>query len=189
MLFLLEELGETERFLQLMKKDLVNSNVLLRSILLTDYQLRNSFSGLKNKLPVLFDNSLIKGIKAALFDISIGLINAVASQQLSSESITIFKSDICCINTFFIIYLFFESNGQFEENIRNLYVSLVKSGKLKQLNTTINSWDYYYTLRTKEIFRLEFSTDIRINNLFNIKNKIRRKRKKYINYSIRTGNF
>ena len=97
MMKLLEENGNYEKFLELIKKDLINSNVLVRSILLTDYKIKESrtkdrFNNLEicNSTDGLIDNKLVKGIKDELLNICIGLINAVVSESLSSESIFIY---------------------------------------------------------------------------------------------------
>lgn len=60
------------------------------------------------------------------------------------------------------------------EKLGNFYIEkslqyLHKKNILWKFKTIISCWDFYYTSRTREIFRLEYSTDLRIVEFFRVK--------------------
>ena len=77
-----------------------------------------------------------------------------------------------------------ESKGIEEEEGGRIQV-VQKTLKWLQTNNLVNEfrrivecWDFYYTSKTTEIFRLEYSTRLRINDFFKVKQSILRELQK-----------
>lgn len=171
----LEQKNYEKRFLKAMMEDLVNSNVLIRSIILSYAKIQAN--SLKNShIPCKeHEMKLMVFVEENLFEIAIRLIKSVTKSKLSSDSnLFTYFLDICCLNTFLIICIIFKQKGEFKEKIRLFLEELAEEELLSSLEKIIKTWQYYYTKRTKETFRLELSTNIPINSLFNIKNSLQK---------------
>jgi len=187
-------------FGSLCESNLLDSNVLVRSVVLqTKFTMEKlnkisdspqlSIFGKESKTTIsnylkqnprwksYFSNSILKMLRDRTFWLLQTLVDNVIKAELSSDSMAPTYIDICCLNTFLIILLVQRSENfsQFEGYIGDLKKWLSSNELNKGFNSIINKWEFYYITKTREIFRLEYATNVKYNRLISLKSEIMEK--------------
>jgi len=150
---------------QRVEHNIVDSNVFLRSILL---------SGERFTLLHEEEKNPIKCEKLAQFNNSLTLVNSLTSgciewfnmlvEAVDPEIIN--QDNICCINTGLIMAIFAKQRG----GLDNFLYSLIDESRsrskttlelLQNFHKTLSIWQKYYLSKTKDGFSLQYTTSIK----------------------------
>lgn len=121
--------------------NLVDSNVFLRSLLLSaDYS-------------TVLTAELLKGERL------LKLLNSIC-MQVSASTVT--QENICCVNTALLFFVLAEQLGF--GSAAAMFVQQLEPATQKNLASIVDFWRRYYLVRGKDCFSLEFSTRVHISH-------------------------
>jgi len=161
---------------QNLRQNLVDSNVFLRSMLLS-FEKLSTLSGqesddetrrkmlISNEAIPLFDSFPMEGLN--WFNL---LIETVEPGVINQDN-------ICCINTAFIFAIFAEQKGILQVYLNSLLDQKRHKEKpvfqvLNNLKKVLAIWQQYYLSKTKDCFSLQHTTSIKFIYFQDIKNTI-----------------
>jgi hypothetical protein len=150
------------QFEQLINKNLVDSNVFVRSCLLTDFyhqELGNTSTG--SEQPEL-GSPMLKSVKRDIKKTCKELIESVTPKNISYEN-------LCCVNTVFIISLLSSNRTNPNDPVSHFFEDQCSDEQLHNFKNVMQIWESYYTYKTREMFKLETSTCLKVQNLFDVK--------------------
>ncbi|KAL4455381.1 hypothetical protein ABPG74_012533 [Tetrahymena malaccensis] len=143
--------NKENKFIQILESNIIDSNVFLRSLWLTQNKLETQ----SISYPIE-DYQTYERLNKFLVQWIILIIQTMCNQQLNQDN-------ICCMNTLILIYLFAWNRGdQHEQCIINKINELLNScSDMKQkISDCFEQWENYYYFRGKDSFGLSYSTKI-----------------------------
>jgi hypothetical protein len=150
------------QFEQLVNKNLVDSNVFVRSCLLTDFYHQEFSPRSSGNLEANIGSPMLQSVKRDIKNTCKELIQAVTPKNISYEN-------LCCVNTVFIIALLSAHKPQAGDPVSQFFEDQCSDEQLHNFKNVMQIWEAYYTYKTREMFKLETSTCLKVQNLFDVK--------------------
>eukprot|EP00002_Diphylleia_rotans_P039837 TRINITY_DN9336_c0_g1_i2.p1 TRINITY_DN9336_c0_g1~~TRINITY_DN9336_c0_g1_i2.p1 ORF type:complete len:445 (+),score=66.21 TRINITY_DN9336_c0_g1_i2:78-1412(+) len=150
--------GEFERFVEAIVENLVDSNVFLRALILTDVS-APKMEKMRDESMLLGDSKVIEFYHRNRLRLLYNLMNAVTVETISQEN-------ICCLNTAMIIIIASirrQEGAQLLLTIHRMDETNKTPGKtLSNFLDLIDFWSKYYSKQSRDGVSLEMSSRISI---------------------------
>jgi len=166
---------------QKVKLNIIDSNVFLRSIILSHEQFsvhqkkqdEENKKILKESLESLKLLKLLNKEKSSWFNLLVETVTLDIFNHDSNFRVFLWKTnilfqDICCVNTALIIAIFAQSNGKMNE----LLDTLKDPQTVQNFCLVLDVWQKYYSSKTKDGFSLQYTTAISFSYFQTIKQQI-----------------
>eukprot|EP00698_Gefionella_okellyi_P000389 TRINITY_DN1033_c0_g1_i2.p1 TRINITY_DN1033_c0_g1~~TRINITY_DN1033_c0_g1_i2.p1 ORF type:complete len:710 (-),score=79.81 TRINITY_DN1033_c0_g1_i2:3-2132(-) len=144
----LERKSNADKFLQTLRNHLVDSNVLIRSLLL-------SFDFLPPEQTPL-NGVLCRFLVDQRLQLLVDLMSVVTISSLAQEN-------ICCINTALLFFVSARRSGHLAGLVTQLRSDTDTSSRLTEFVRLLHFWRHYYMHRGRDSASIEYSSTIRFS--------------------------
>ncbi|KAL4512197.1 hypothetical protein ABPG72_005199 [Tetrahymena utriculariae] len=153
---ILNQEGWINKIEQKMFSNIVDTNVFLRNLYLTyeyaEFQKINIFkkeiiqvNKNQNLFKILCENNNCRTL--------VELIKSVNENNLNQEN-------LCCINSALVILIFQYQKGHLKQILEHIFKYFEGQQTLSLFSQVVNVWQNYHQVKTKELYSLQYSTNI-----------------------------